>query len=87
MQNQTYNVPLEQREKCLVSTVSLRETLRPLSLWILLAFFGVKWPQGTKQHEKRLSQLTCSSVPRNFSSGQEVGDLPVLLQDIVLSWY
>lgn len=48
---------------------SISQRTQTLSLWILLAFFGVKRPQGTKQHEKRLSQLTCSSVPSNFSSG------------------
>ena len=47
----------------------LWEKLKTLWLWTLPAFFGVKQPQEAKQHEKRLSQTTCSNKPRNFSRG------------------
>lgn len=68
-------------------TVSSGRETQALSLWILPSFFGVKWPpQETKQHEKWLSQPTCSDMPRNFSSSPGSGGLLIFSKDIVLSW-
>lgn len=43
---------------------------RPVDYGPSLHSLGVKQPpQDAKQHEKRLSQTTCSNKPRNFSRG------------------
>lgn len=51
----------------------LMEKLRHFHFGSSLHSLGVKWPRGTQQPEKRLSQPTCSNKPRNFSSGPGSG--------------
>lgn len=62
-------IPWSKRKKNIWFRQCLWEELQTLSLRTLPAFFGVKQPQEAKQHEKRLSQMTCSNKPRHFSKG------------------
>ena len=75
-------IPWSKGKKNIWFQQCLWEELQTLSLWTLPAFFGVKQPQEAKQHEKRLSQMTCSSKPRHFSKGPASWRPP----SVVLSW-
>lgn len=76
-------IPWSKRKKNIWFRQCLWEELQTLSLRTLPAFFGVKQPpQEAKQHEKRLSQMTCSNKPRHSSKGPASRRPP----SVVLSW-